>query len=55
VTVKDIVLLYLRTNGGENRNTIERALRIKYLPEGWRSHFEKQFNVPACDDSNVPS
>lgn len=55
VTVKDIVLLYLRTNGGENRGTIERALRIKYLPEGWRSHFEKQFNIPACDDSNVPS
>jgi MOSC domain-containing protein YiiM len=53
VTVKDIVRLYLKTNTDEERNTIRRALRIKYLPEGWRSHFESQVKVPGFEGYKV--
>lgn len=53
VTVKDIVRLYLKTDTDERRNTIKRALRIKYLPEGWRSHFENQVKVPAFEGYKV--
>jgi MOSC domain-containing protein YiiM len=53
VTVKDIVRLYLKTNSDEERNIIRRALRIKYLPDGWRSHFESQFKVPVFEDYKV--
>jgi MOSC domain-containing protein YiiM len=49
VTVKDIVRLYVKADTEERRKTIRRALRIKYLPEGWRSHFENQVEVPASE------
>lgn len=53
VTVKDIVRLYVKKDTDERRNTIRRALRIKYLPEGWRSHFENQVKGPAFEGYKV--
>jgi MOSC domain-containing protein YiiM len=53
VTVRDIVKLYLRTNMDQESSTIKRALRIKYLPEGWRTHFEGQVNISAVDSYKV--
>jgi MOSC domain-containing protein YiiM len=53
VTVKDIMRLYVKTDTEESRNTIRRALRIKYLPEGWRSHFENQDKVQASEGYKV--
>lgn len=40
VTVKDIVRLYL--DDKQDIETMQRAMRIKALPEGWRYHFNQQ-------------
>jgi MOSC domain-containing protein YiiM len=40
VTVKDIVRLY--TVNKDDVQTIQRAIKIKDLPKGWRSHFINQ-------------
>jgi MOSC domain-containing protein YiiM len=40
VTVKDIVRLYVKDN--EDIETMQRAVRVKALPEGWRDHFLQQ-------------
>ena len=40
VTVKDIVRLYVQDN--EDIETMQRAIRVKALPEGWRDHFLQQ-------------
>lgn len=53
VTVKDKVKLYLRSNTGEESNTIRRGLRIKYLPNGWRTHFESQFKVSSGEGYKI--
>jgi MOSC domain-containing protein YiiM len=53
VTVKDIVKLYLRSNTDEESNTIRRALRIKYLPKGWRTHFESQVSISAAESNKI--
>jgi MOSC domain-containing protein YiiM len=40
VTVKDIVRLYV--DDRKDIETMQRAVRIKALPEGWRDHFRRQ-------------
>lgn len=40
VTVKDIVRLYV--DDKEDVETMQRTIRIKALPEGWRDHFRQQ-------------
>jgi MOSC domain-containing protein YiiM len=40
VTVKDIARLY--TVDKDDLETMERAIKLKYLPSGWRSHFKEQ-------------
>jgi MOSC domain-containing protein YiiM len=40
VTVKDIVRLYV--DDKEDIVTMQRAVRIKALPEGWRDRFRQQ-------------
>ena len=40
VTVKDIVRLYV--DDKQDIKTMQRAIRIKALPEGWRYHFNQQ-------------
>jgi MOSC domain-containing protein YiiM len=40
VTVKDIVRLYV--DDKHDIETMQRAMRIKALPEGWRYHFNQQ-------------
>lgn len=40
VTVKDIVRLYV--DDRRDIETMQRAVRIKALPEGWRDHFRQQ-------------
>lgn len=40
VTVKDIVRLYV--DDRKDIGTMQRAVRIKALPEGWRDHFRRQ-------------
>jgi MOSC domain-containing protein YiiM len=40
VTVKDIVRLYV--DDREDIDTMQRAIRIKVLPEGWREHFRQR-------------
>jgi MOSC domain-containing protein YiiM len=40
VTVKDIVRLYV--DDEKDIETMQRAVRIKALPEGWRDHFRRQ-------------
>jgi len=42
VTVKDIVRLY--TEGKDDIQTMERAIKVKDLPDGWRFHFIEQLN-----------
>jgi len=42
VTVKDIVRLY--TVDKHDLETMERAIKLKDLPSGWRSHFMDQMN-----------
>jgi len=42
VTVKDIVRLY--TVDKDDLETMERAIKLKDLPSGWRSHFMDQMN-----------
>jgi MOSC domain-containing protein YiiM len=42
VTVKDIVRLY--TADKDDRHTMERAIKVKDLPDGWRFHFIEQLN-----------
>jgi MOSC domain-containing protein YiiM len=40
VTVKDIVRLYVKDN--KDIETMQRAMKIKALPSGWRYHFRQQ-------------
>jgi len=40
VTIKDIVRLY--TVNKDDVRTIERAIKVKDLPKGWKSHFINQ-------------
>jgi len=40
VTVRDIVRLYV--DDKQDTETMQRAMRIKALPEGWRYHFNQQ-------------
>jgi MOSC domain-containing protein YiiM len=40
VTIKDIVRLYV--DDEKDIETMQRAVRIKALPEGWREHFRRQ-------------
>jgi MOSC domain-containing protein YiiM len=40
VTVKDIVRLYVDDRA--DIETMQRTVRIKVLPEGWREHFRQQ-------------
>ena len=40
ITVKDIVRLYVRDN--HDIESMQRVLRVKYLPPGWRYHFLQQ-------------
>jgi MOSC domain-containing protein YiiM len=42
VTVKDIVRLY--TTDKDDIHTMERAIKVKDLPHGWRFHFIEQLN-----------
>lgn len=42
VTVKDIVRLY--TEDKDNIQMMERAIKVKDLPDGWRFHFIEQLN-----------
>ena len=42
VTVKDIVRLY--TEGKDDIQAMERAIKVKDLPDGWRFHFIEQLN-----------
>jgi MOSC domain-containing protein YiiM len=42
VTVKDIVRLY--TTGKDDIHTMERAINVKDLPDGWRFHFIEKLN-----------
>jgi len=42
VTVKDIVRLY--TTDRNDIHTMERAIKVKSLPDGWRIHFIEQLN-----------
>jgi MOSC domain-containing protein YiiM len=40
ITVKDIVRLYVRDNN--DIESIQRVIRVKDLPTGWRYHFQQQ-------------
>jgi MOSC domain-containing protein YiiM len=42
VTVKDVVRIY--TVDKDDVHTMERAIKIKDLPDGWRSHFIEQLD-----------
>jgi MOSC domain-containing protein YiiM len=42
VTVKDIVSLYIARNDIDNIETMKRATKIRYLPEGWRHEFQQK-------------
>ncbi len=42
ITVKDIVRLY--TVEQDDLQTMERAIKVKDLPDGWRSHFIEQLS-----------
>lgn len=42
VTVKDIVKLY--TENKDDVRTMERAIKVKDLPNGWKYHFIEQLN-----------
>lgn len=42
VTIKDIVRLY--TVNKDDFQTMERAIKVKDLPEGWKFHFIEQLN-----------
>jgi hypothetical protein len=42
VTVKDVVRIY--TVDKDDVQTMERAIKIKDLPDGWRSHFIEQLD-----------
>jgi MOSC domain-containing protein YiiM len=41
VTVKDIVSLYNNNDLEHNVETMRKAIKIKDLPEGWRSEFQQ--------------
>ena len=43
VTVNDIVRLYM-DNDDRDIDTMERATRIRALPEGWKIHFRQKIN-----------
>jgi MOSC domain-containing protein YiiM len=40
ITVKDIVRLYVKDN--KDVESMQRAIRVKDLPIGWRNHFCEQ-------------
>jgi hypothetical protein len=40
LTVKDIVRLYVRDN--KDVESMQRVIRVKDLPYGWRYHFRQQ-------------
>jgi len=40
ITVKDIVRLYVKNN--KDVESMQRAIRVKDLPIGWKNHFRKQ-------------
>jgi MOSC domain-containing protein YiiM len=40
VTVKDIVRLYIKNN--KDIETMQRVMRVRALPSGWRYHFRQQ-------------
>jgi MOSC domain-containing protein YiiM len=42
VSVVDIVRLYLDRHGEADRDLVERAARVKALPESWRGHLRKR-------------